>query len=101
MTTFATTETGFRVERGSSESGPFGLVGTVLANVVMFSDHDTVAPDTQYCYRVLAFNDSGNSASSNFSSVTTPSLVIPPVAPGNLVATAQAVDRIDLSWQDN
>jgi hypothetical protein len=48
-------ETGFHIERALAVSGPWGLAGTVEANVTSFSDSGLVAGTTYY-YRVSAFN---------------------------------------------
>src|SRR5690606_21976598 len=56
-------------------------------------------PGTTYYYRVVAWNDWGDSLPSNEASATTPALVVP-VAPSNLVVTPGG-DRNRLEWQDN
>jgi hypothetical protein len=48
-------ETGFHIERALAVVGPWGLAGTVEANVTSFSDNGLVA-GTTYFYRVSAFN---------------------------------------------
>lgn len=67
-------EQGFRIER-SLDGFNFGEIATVGPNVTTFSD-TTVAPDTLYFYRVLAFNNFGNS-SSNIAFAQTPPSPIP------------------------
>ena len=90
----ANTETGFVVER-SANGGPFASLTTLAANVSTFTD-TTVAFDTNYAYRVYAFNANGNSPFSNVATVTTP-----PTAPTNLTAVYSAVPQVALSWTDN
>jgi hypothetical protein len=77
-------EDGFDVER-STDGTNFNQIAQTAANVVTFDD-TTVAPATQYFYRVRAFNTAGNSAYSNVASATTGQVI--PVAPSNLVAVA-------------
>lgn len=48
------TETGFRIERRTDETGEFARVDTVAANVSVFTDR-TVQAGTTYQYRVLAY----------------------------------------------
>lgn len=49
------TEMGYQIERASTAGGPWGLVGTVGANVTTFIDSG-LAAETTYYYRVSAFN---------------------------------------------
>ena len=54
-------ETAFRLER-APPGGTFVTVGTTGANVTGFTD-DTVQPETEYDYRLVAENAFGDSAS--------------------------------------
>ena len=49
-----------------------------------------------YSYRVVSFNDGGNSPTSNVASVTYPFN-----SPTNLLAQSSGSSRIDLTWFDN
>lgn len=91
-------ESGFRVERKTG-SGSWAQLTTLAANVTSYSD-TSVVETTTYTYRVLAFNDSGDSAASNEATVTTPALTIP-AAPGNLQAQAISANQVRLTWIDN
>ena len=62
-------ETGYRLERRQG-TGSWSEISTFTANVASYSD--TVAPATQYSYRIRAFNDAGASAYSSEVSATTP-----------------------------
>lgn len=73
----ANNELGTRIER-SLDGQNFTEVGQVGPNVTAFSDA-TVAASTLYFYRVLAFNNFGNSAPSNIVDATTPTPPPPPV----------------------
>jgi hypothetical protein len=95
-------ETGFEVQRGTTESGPFAVRATVGANTVVFNDSglDVYTP---YCYRIRAVglvrSKTSYSAFSNISCV--PAKVAPTIAPSQLTAVAVSETRIDLTWQDN
>ena len=66
-------ERGFSIERRLQASGTFASVATQEANVPFYSD-TTLLPATAYCYRVLAFNEAGQSPYSNESCATTSTL---------------------------
>jgi len=81
----STNEDGFNIERRQGQTGTFAKVGSVLPNMIKYTD--TIANDpgnVQYCYRVAAFNSAGQSPYSNIACATTPVVVIPPGAPSNL-----------------
>ncbi len=68
----ATNETGFRIERcKGSTCTNFAQIATVGADVTSYSNTKLTA-STTYRYRVLAYNESGNSAYSNIAAATTP-----------------------------
>ena len=87
-------EQGFRVERSTDGRVTWVAVGTADWNQRQASDFDRVA-EQEVCYRVIAFNNAGNSPASNEDCAT------PPAAPSGLVATAVGSDAIDLTWSDN
>ena len=91
-------ETGFYIYRKTTDS--YGKVGVVLANTDSYDDKG-LHPETTYTYKVTAYNDGGESESSNELTITTPGEEMPPFAPSDLVAIAVAYNQIDLSWQDN
>ena len=97
----STNETGFKVERATSASGPFTLITTTLANSPTFSDTGLTASTTYY-YRVRATNIVGDSANTTVAQATTsaPSSTSP-AAPSGLTATAVSASSITLSWTDN
>lgn len=76
-------EQGFRIER-SLDGGTFTEIATAGSNVTTFSD-TTASPDTLFFYRVLAFNNFGNSDPSNIAFAKTPPSPIP-VNPAIVVA---------------
>jgi hypothetical protein len=68
-------EQGFRIER-SLDGFSFAEIATAGTNATTFSDN-TVSPDTLYFYRVLSFNNFGNSEPSNIAFAQTPPNPIP------------------------
>ncbi|GAI05759.1 unnamed protein product, partial [marine sediment metagenome] len=93
-------ETGFKIER-SPDDITYAEIGTVLADVTTY-ESTGLNPETEYFYRVCAFNAGGDSEYSNTESGTTqPVPVYPPDAPTNLIATAVSDSQIDLAWTDN
>lgn len=62
-------ETGFKIERSTSSSGPFAVIATTATNAVSYTD-STAATATTYYYRIYAFNAYGNSANSALASAT-------------------------------
>jgi hypothetical protein len=69
-TDLSNTETGFRVERASSPSGPWSTVATLAADTTTHTD-TSLSTSTTYHYRVIAFNAHGDSAPSNVLAATT------------------------------
>ena len=66
----STNETGFKVERGTSSSGPFSQIATVGANVTSYSNTG-LNRNTMYYYRVRAYNAAGDSGYSNIAKAKT------------------------------
>lgn len=56
----ASNENGFKLERKKGGDVVFALVATLPPNTVSYIDN-TLKPRRSYCYRLLAFNDEGNS----------------------------------------
>jgi len=92
----ANNETGFRIER-RTESGSFTQIATVNANTTVYTNTG-LTNNTNYRYRVRAYNAAGDSAASNEVSITTGDT---PAAPSNLVAVLATGDSALLSWSDN
>jgi titin len=66
----STNETGFKVERGASSSGPFSHIATVGANVMSYTNTG-LNRNTMYYYRVRAYNEAGDSGYSNIAKAKT------------------------------
>lgn len=89
----------FLVERANRTMGSaFVQIARVDYSRTLFYDDNGLSSGTEYCYRVRANNESGNSGYSNTSCVTTATTI--PNAPVRLAATAISSNRIDLSWAD-
>ena len=93
-------ETGFRIERKIGAGGTYGQIATVGQNTTAYPDTG-LSSGTTYYYRVLAYNDSGDSTYSNEASATTAIIMVPPAAPSGLVANVVSSSQISLSWVDN
>ena len=93
----AASETGFRIERRVGAAA-WAFRADVTKNIAWYNDTG-LQSNTQYTYRVRAFNAIGNSGYANTASATT--LPIPPAAPTGLTATAGASRSIVLRWRDN
>jgi hypothetical protein len=96
----ANNENGFKVEQ-STDGTTFTQITMLASNTVSFSVTGLTA-STTYQYRVVSFNDAGNSSFSNTASATTaaaPPAI--PLAPDSLTATPVSSTRINLSWADN
>ena len=86
----------FRIERGPAGSGPFTAVATVnSAAGNMFTDQN-LDPSTRYYYRVIAVNDTGESAGSNVLSGKTRSNSL--AAPTHVHATAGPNNTVTVTW---
>jgi hypothetical protein len=91
----ATNETGFRLERAPDLSSPWLTLWTIYGQNVTTTTDYPLTSEQQVCYRVVAFNTIGNSASSNADCTT------PPAAPSGLRATVVDNQTVDLAWTDN
>ncbi len=95
----ATAEDGYRIERkiGNCESAnSWGLVTSTAAGATSYSETG-LSTGTDYCYRVRAYKNSGDSSRwlEDTTSTATPS------APGSFSATTLNTTQINLSWTDN
>jgi hypothetical protein len=106
-------ESGFKIER-KTWSGSYAQIATVGAGVTTWTDW-SVAGSTQYTYRVKAYNNVGDSAYTNESTVSTPAggttatppptgggtATTVPNGPWGLYASAAAANAVNLKWTDN
>ena len=91
-------EDSFKIERKVGAAGVYKTTATVRANLQNFSDTG-LAGNTEYFYRLRAFNKGGFSEYSNEAGTTT--LPLAPAAPRNLFATPMGSNRIDIAWTDS
>ena len=94
-------EDGFRVQRvtGTDFNSGTNLQEFVLPNGATTFEATGLTPNTNYAFRVQAFNESGGSAFSNVATAKT--LPLPPAAPTNLAAQVLSQSEIKLTWKDN
>ena len=91
-----TTESGYKVERSATATGPWAQGGATFTDVVTFRDSG-LAPSTTYYYRVVATNAAGSSGPSNTASAKTNADTIAPSTPTNVKAAAGKA-KITLTW---
>ena len=92
----ADNETAYRIQR-RTELTSFATIGTIGANSTSYTDTGLIA-DTEYFYRVFAYNGDGDSGFSNVASESTdpePPVTLSLSAAGR---TAKGKQVIDLSW---
>jgi hypothetical protein len=93
-------ENGFKVEQ-STDGTTFTQIAMLNSNTVSYPVTALTASTTYY-YRVVSFNDAGNSQYSNMANATTSATPPPlPAAPNALSATGISRTQINLSWTDN
>lgn len=92
--TNVTGETGYRIERKEGAAGTWSEITTRGADILTYTDTG-LTPNTQYYYRVRAYNASGNSAYSGEQGALTRF-----VSPTLVSAAGSATNKIDLTWAD-
>lgn len=89
-------EVGFIIERSILNNTSFTRIDTVKArDILTFTDK--VDPNKLYYYRVVAYNEGGNSSASNSVSIT--SLFVPN-KPDQLSVKQTKLDEMTLRWED-
>jgi len=91
-------EDGFTIERKIGVAGTYKQIAGVGANVKSYSNGGLIQ-NTNYFFRVRAYNASGYSAYSNQANAKTPPPA--PAAPGNLTAATASSNKINLAWTDS
>ncbi|MDD5136592.1 MAG: fibronectin type III domain-containing protein, partial [Candidatus Omnitrophica bacterium] len=86
-------EKGFKVERKTGDAGAYEIVATLKANAKKYKNTG-LAQDTDYTYRVCAYDDTGDSGYSNELSVTTISWAL-----AGVTASTPSSSEIDLAWK--
>jgi len=92
---------GFKIYRKGPGDTLFLLIRTTSNQGTTFVDTGLTA-NSEYCYRVLAYNASGDGPLSNPpTGACATTLPDPPAAPSNLVATLTPPNGVSLVWDDN
>lgn len=94
----ATNEVGFKVLR-SYNGLHFVVVAILGMNVEEYTDNHLFSGTTYY-YRVMAYNEGGDSLPSNVTYATT-FTVSPPAAPSDLEGDSMSSSGVFLRWKDN
>jgi titin len=89
-------ELGFKIERKKS-GGSYSQIAEVDNDITTYTNTG-LTNDTEYYYRVRAYNSAGNSSYSNVDSATTGVI---PGKPADLEATVISSSEIKLTWEDN
>ncbi|MEN8203326.1 MAG: fibronectin type III domain-containing protein [Bacteroidota bacterium] len=90
-------EDGFEIFRALSSGGSYTSIATLGPGMTTYNNTG-LDPDTEYFYRVYAFNTGGSSAAVSGSAMTLPE---PPAAPSNLTSGLITTNSIQLIWTDN
>ena len=94
-----TNESNFRIERGTAPGGPYTVIAPAVSkNATSYQDSTGLTVDTNYYYRVTAYNAI---VTSDRSGEAFSKLERLPVAPGGLNATATSPTAVQLTWTDN
>ncbi|MEO1256563.1 MAG: T9SS type A sorting domain-containing protein, partial [Bacteroidota bacterium] len=88
-------ETGFIVERATSEDGPFDLLATLAIDTETYTDPEVLEANTTYYYEVRATSEIVNSAAAAQSILTLPA------APEGLEFTLRSGGALAISWTVN
>lgn len=93
----STNEDGFRLERSMDGRLTWTVLGTTGPNVSSrFDNGDSgwLVPEQEVCYRVIAFNSSGDSSPAG-------TCTVPPAAPATIDAVAVDFQSILVTWSDS
>lgn len=94
-------EEGYNLERKTGFGGTYSQVETIGVGTTSYQDSGLDC-NTEYYYRISAYNCAGSSTFPNEVSATTSICpVTAPTAPSSLSVTATYARAIDLSWIDN
>jgi len=96
----STDEQGFKIERKVGSTGEWSEIIRIGSNSVNYTNSG-LSPNTNYYYRIKAYNENGNSYYTNIANATTFSSPSVPIAPDNLNATALTNRIVELTWNDN
>lgn len=91
---------GYQIMRGSSTSTIDSIVGTVLAPNTTFVDNSSgIAYNTQYCYKIVAFDKAGNLGATGANGFPAASMCIKPLAPpANVILKEVSLTKNKMTW---
>lgn len=95
----ASNESGFFIERSLNTPGQFTRIDTLKTDSTFYVNTN-LKPNTVYYYRIIAFNNDGQSLPSDTLRIQTEPLIIP-ASPSNLTLEKIYPFRAEISWQDN
>jgi phosphodiesterase/alkaline phosphatase D-like protein len=91
-------ETGYKIYRSQTPSGTYNQIGTTPANTCTYTDQG-LSSGTQYCYKVKAYNASGDSGFSPYDCATPPySGTLSP--PSWVNANPTSNTTMDITWEN-
>jgi titin len=90
-------ESGFKVQRGTAEGGPYSTIATTEANATSYMD---VGLDisTTYYYVIVATNGAGDGTASNEATITTSGDADPAPTAVNATARVTGPNSVTLTW---
>jgi hypothetical protein len=91
-------ELGFRVQRSDFVSSSFKTVAELDANIITYTSTGLVS-NSEYWFKVVAYNNDGESAASNTVSAMTTADV--PAAPSDVQIFAISKEGFEVQWKDN
>lgn len=90
-------ESGYKIERGTSATGPWTQINAPTADVVTFQSTG-LTQNTTYFFRIRSTNAIGDSDYSEVVSATT--LLAPPASPSLFYVTSNTYSQVGLAWTD-
>lgn len=79
------------------DSGSYYTIAVLDSNITTYSDTEGILPNKYYYYRITAYDENGNSASSPVYSIYTG----PPSSASNLRLEITSTNKITLNWKDS
>ena len=90
-------ESGFKVQRGTVDGGPYSTIATTEAGATSYMDVGLTISTTYY-YVIIATNSAGDGAASNQASVTTSGDADPAPTAVDATALATGPNSVTLTW---